>query len=216
MDESAFPWQADWYKKLIEKNKGAEASDFVRLYYMEHCMHTDCEIGNSGDHQHIVSYLGALHQGLLLLSDWVEKGTVPPDNSGYTMDGGQVIIPESAIDRKGLQPVVNLSSDGLTRVELAIGATAHFRAEIELPAGSGELEEVVWNFDGNDAFRLSGSFSDTWYLEDGTGRASAETEHVYSRPGTYYAIVRVSSNRTKGDIFTRVQNLAKVRVVVTQ
>ncbi len=51
MDESAFPWQADWYRSLIRKNAGADGDDIMRLWYMEHCMHTDCEEGNGGAHQ---------------------------------------------------------------------------------------------------------------------------------------------------------------------
>lgn len=89
MDESAFAWQADWYRKKIMEQSGTDGNGIMRLWMMEHCMHTDCEEGNGGDHQHIVSYLGALHQALLDLSDWVERGIEPPATSNYTMNGGQ-------------------------------------------------------------------------------------------------------------------------------
>ena len=88
MDESAFPWQADWYCGMVRKNTGTDCEEAMRLWYMENCMHTDCEEGNGGDHQHIVSYLGALYQALLDVSDWVERGIAPAESSGYDMDGG--------------------------------------------------------------------------------------------------------------------------------
>ena len=28
-----FPWQADWYRRKIESVKGADAADWVRLWY---------------------------------------------------------------------------------------------------------------------------------------------------------------------------------------
>jgi hypothetical protein len=53
----------------------------------------------------------------------------------------------------------------------------------------------------------------------GTGRARVElsARHAYGAPGTYFAVLRVTSQR-EGDPATpygRVQNLSRVRVVVT-
>lgn len=36
------------------------------------------------------------------------------------------------------------------------------------------------------------------------------------QPGTYFAVVRVISNRNPGDAFTRLRNLSRARVVVEQ
>lgn len=48
MDESAFPWQADWYRRMVEQNAGGNADDRFRLWCMGNCMHTDCAEGNGG------------------------------------------------------------------------------------------------------------------------------------------------------------------------
>lgn len=215
MDESAFPWQGDYYRRLVEReNPDRESKDLVRLWYMEHCMHTDCEEGNGGDHQHIVSYLGALHQGLLDLSDWVERGIEPALSTNYVMDGAQVIVPKTAAQRGGIQPVVTLLSDGEIRKEIRAGEEVAFQAAIELPKGSGELDEVTWDFEASDSFMPSGTVSSVVWNDEGIGTATAETSFTFTKPGTYFPVIKVASNRNAGDIFTRIRNQARMRVVV--
>lgn len=212
MDESAFPWQADWYRHEVEKKTEGDIDDHFRLWYMDHCMHTDCEEGNGGDHQHIVSYLGALHQALLDLSDWVERGVAPAQTSNYRMDGGQVLIPDTAGERKGIQPVVHLSVEGEKRVEVRVGETVPFTAEIETPEGTGLVETALWDFEATNQFTEEGFVE----LEKAGQAARAMASHVFKKAGTYFPVVKVSSNRTKGDAFTRVMNQDRVRVVVTE
>ena len=186
-----------------------------RLYFMEHCMHTDCEEGNGGDHQHIVSYLGALYQALLDLSDWVEHKKQPRQTSGYQMNGGEVLMPATAKERRGLQPVVRLSANGSTgKVIVKAGEAVSFHVEVELPEGSGDLEEVTWSFEGSDEFVAEGAVSTTVWEEDQTATASADTVHIFEKPGTYFPVVRASSNRHFGDPFTKVRNMDRIRVIV--
>lgn len=216
MDESAFPWQGDYYRRMIEEeHPDQEGKELVRLWFMEHCMHTDCEEGNGGDHQHIVSYLGALHQGLLDLSDWVERGIEPACSTNYEMDEAQVIIPKNAAERGGIQPVVTLLSDGEIRKEIKVGETVDFRALIELPKGSGDLEEVTWDFEAANTFLPWGTVSPVIRDGEGIGTATAEASFTFTKPGTYFPVVKVASNRTPGDIFTMIRNQARMRVVVS-
>lgn len=227
MDESAFPWQADWYREKIRdycRETGKNLDDVMRLYYMEHCMHTDCQEGNGGDHDHIVSYLGALHQALLDLSDWVERGIAPVPTTGYSMDGGQVLLADGAAKRRGVQAVVNLCAEtaGQTsatgRIEVKAGEPVHFIAEVEIPARGGNLEESSWGFENNGIYlaaeQVGGHISPTTWLSDGTGRATAEATHTFTRPGTYFVVAKIATNRTPGDLFTRIRNQARMRVVV--
>ncbi|MDO4285071.1 MAG: hypothetical protein Q4C60_07010 [Eubacteriales bacterium] len=212
MDESAFPWQADWYRGLIrEKAGGAEIEDRTRLWYMEHCMHTDCEEGNGGDHQHIVSYSGALYQALLDLSDWVERGVQPAASSGYTMEGGKVHIPESAAERKGVQPVVSLTADGAQKREIRIGETVEFTACVQLPEGGGEVELMLWDFEGSGEFLPGGEIT----ARDGSS-VTIVNRHTFHRSGTHFPVVKIASNRNAGDVFTRIYNQVRVRVIVTE
>lgn len=212
MDESAFPWQADWYRRMVEKNKGGNADDSFRLWYMDHCMHTDCAEGNGGDHQHIVSYLGALNQALLDVSAWVEKGIEPAPNSSYTLDGGQVYVPDTADERKGIQPVVHLTVEGGKKIEARTGETVVFSAEIEVPEGIGMVEDVCWDFEATNEFTEGGMLT----LEKEGKAASVVIGHVFEKPGTYFPVIKVASNRTPGDMFTKVMNQDRVRVVVTE
>lgn len=214
MDESAFPWQADWYRRMVEKNAGGNADDRFRLWYMDNCMHTDCEEGNGGDHQHIVSYLGALYQALLDVSAWVEKGVEPAPNSRYRLDGGQVVIPEKAKERRGIQPVVELNVEGEKCAKVRVGETVVLTAEIELPDGAGTVEEVRWDFEGTNCFAEGGIMTpDDREAETG---ARAVNAHVFEKPGIYFPVVKVSSNRTPGDAFTKVMNQDRVRIIVEQ
>lgn len=213
MDESAFPWQADWYRREIEKNAWPQTvDDFFRLWYMDNCMHTDCEEGNGGDHQHIVSYLGALHQALLDLSDWVERGIAPAQTSGYTINGGQVLIPDTAMERKGIQPVVHLYVEGEKRASVKVGETVVLTAEIQVPDGCGVVETVCWDFEATDQFIEEGIVTP----EDGGQKARAVAGHVFKKAGTYFPVVKVASNRTPGDRFTKVMNQDRVRIVVIE
>ena len=213
MDESAFPWQADWYRSEVIKNMapGTNGEEVMRLWYMENCMHTDCEEGNGGDHQHIVSYSGALTQALLDLSDWVERGIVPASSTGYEMDCGSVLVAEHAAERKGIQPVVSMTVDGFDKKVIRPGESVTFDVTVELPAGSGDVEKMLWDFEGTDAFGQGGSIDGV--SEDGSVVTISNT-HVFETPGTYFPVVKIACNRSKGDIFTSIYNQDRVRVVV--
>lgn len=214
MDESAFPWQADWYRKEVERHTQGSADDSFRLWYMDHCMHTDCEEGNGGDHQHIVSYLGALHQALLDISDWVERGIVPAATTSYEIADGQVLVPEAANERKGIQPVVHLSVEGQKKAVVKPNETVVFEAQIEVPKGTGKVESVCWDFEATNCFSEASEGFVTMQKDGEAARAVAS--HVFKKPGTYFPVVKVASNRMPGDRFTRVMNQDRVRIVVTE
>ena len=209
MDESAFPWMADWFRNLVKADTGTDGEEKMRLWYMENCMHTDCGEGNGGDHQHIVSYLGALYQALLDLSDWVERGVEPAPSSIYTMDGGQVVIEETAKERKGIQPVVTLTANGRERAEVKAGEEFTLNARIDVTEGGGEVEEIAWDFTASDTFLPGGKII---LRKDG---ADVTHSYTYDKPGTYFPVIKAASNRMPGDEFTRVRNQARVRVIVT-
>ena len=228
MDESAFPWQADWYRNAVIRHlaPGTDGESVMRLWYMENCMHTDCQEGNGGDHQHVVSYIGALTQALLDLSDWVERGIPPAHTSGYTMDGGAVRIAPTAAERKGVQPVVSLTAQRMRdsaaesgepaperadRIVVRPGERVLFCAAVELPEGSGPIEEILWDFEGTDEFLPGGMI-----LDETEHLTEAANTHVFRRPGTWFPVVKAAVNRNKGDLYTRIYNLARVRVIVEE
>ena len=210
MDESAFPWQADWYRQRVKEALGDNTDDSFRLWFMDNALHDDRY--TTTDELHLISYLGALHQALLDLSDWVENGTVPAETSVYAVENGQMVVPATADERKGVQPVIRLKVNGGEAAHISCGEAAYFNADVSLPAGTGKLTSAEWSFEG-EGYTDEGTFSGM--SADG---ASATVEAVYhfNKPGTYFAVLRVKAQRhgNAGCIFTQVKNLCRVRVVV--
>ncbi len=209
MDESALPWQADWYRSEVAKHCGGDVEDHMRLWYMENCMHTDCTEGNAGDHQHIVSYGGALKQALLDVSDWVERGIAPPETSVYSVDNGCVTVPAKAAQRKGVQPTVTLTANGGEKAVVRAGETVSFAGTMEIPERGGSFAGTLWDFEASGQFQECGN---AVCREDGSVSISAQ--HCFTRPGVYFPVMRAAANRTPEDPSTRIWNVARVRVVV--
>jgi hypothetical protein len=213
LDESAYPWQPDWYRTKIKEHLGEKESEHFRLWYMDNAMHDDQ--AKTVDELHLISYLGALHQALLDVSDWVERGITPPDGTEYTVTDGQVYVPLKAKERKGLQPVVELRVNGDKYAEVTVGEPVYFTAKIDVPTDTGKLTSAEWSFEGETDYLVKTGFTNI--NEDGTV-ATIKTEYSFSQPGTYFPVVRVKSNRygDVSDIFTQVKNLSRVKVVVKQ
>jgi hypothetical protein len=225
-DREAFPWQADWYRSKVQDNLGDKLNDHFRLWYTDHALHGDISVED--DPTRTVSYLGVLQQALLDLSAWVEKDIAPAATTNYTIEDGQVIVPQTANKRKGIQPVVTLMANGGKRTEIKVGQSVTFTAEVEVPEKMGKIVAAAWNFEGlskevekrsgwsfenSDEFPVAAKISP----ENKTGsKATIKTTYQFSKPGTYFPTLRVASQRD-GDgktPYTRIQNLDRVRVVV--
>lgn len=203
-DREAFPWQGDWYRSQAKKHLGTAVDDNYRLWYTDRALHGD-EAGQE-DPSRTVSYLGVLQQALLDLSDWVERGIAPSPSTNYTIENGQVIVPESAIGRAGIQPVAALTVKGKKRADITAGKRVKFKVEMEVPVHTGEIVGVEWDFDGDGTFEQSSTAK----------KGKAKVRHQFDHPGTYFTTVRVSSQR-RGDVqtpYTRIYNLDRVRIVV--
>lgn len=211
LDESAFPWQADWYRHKVKKALGDKMDDQFRLWFIDRTMHHDSN--QVLDNNYYVSYLGVLHQALRDLSAWVERGITPPDSTDYEVIDGQVIVSPTAVDRRGIQPVITLTVNGSERADVSVGEDVSFLAEIELPKGTGKIVSVKWNFDDGEASSIEGTFSQV--TADGT-RGVVKASYSFEKPGTYFPVLHVSSNREGNakDLYTQIKNLARVRVVV--
>lgn len=208
LDREAFPWQADWYRARVAEHFGDAIDDHFRLWYVDNGLHGD-ESERQEHPTHSISYLGVLHQALRDVSAWVERGIVPPASTSYTVVDGQVMVPASADERRGVQPVVHLSVDGDSRADVEAGAEVVLRAEIDVPTRAGKVVGVEWDLDG------SGTFATSDPVEP-AARVTAERRHAFMESGTHFVTVRVTSQRD-GDSSTpyaRLQNLARARVVV--
>jgi hypothetical protein len=205
-DQDAFPWQADWYASKVRTALGSRFNDNFRLWFVDHALHGDVE--QQSDPTHTVSYVGVLQQALRDLSAWVEKDVAPPASTSYKVVDGQVQVPPSAAGSNGIQLVIALTANGAARAEVAVGQPVTLSAVIEVPANTGRLVAVEWSVEGTRDFSPAEFSRDT--------RATVKTTHAYSKPGTYYAVLRATSQR-QGDSksrYARIDNLARVRVVV--
>lgn len=219
MDESTCPWCGDWYRNTVIKEQGDENN--FRLYYMDRCMH-----GNVSwlENNMVTNYMGALHQALLDISDWVERGKEPLAGSSYQLVDGQIILPENAKERRGMQCVPVLLANGKTCAYVKVGEKVHFEAKAVVPEGAGIVTAMDYDVTSDNTlsipkhpltvFQNKGNF--TTDIEEGLSVGKLEFDHAYEEPGTYFASVRVCTNR-KGDgkdYFTQVKNIGRVRVIV--
>ncbi|MBW8784483.1 MAG: hypothetical protein JF593_07560 [Novosphingobium sp.] len=226
MDVMAYPWSADWYRRQAQAKHGAGASDTFRLWFMDHADHgPDLSAYENGvgfgqvnhANDHIVGYLGEVEQALLDLDDWVAKGTRPPATTGYRVDAdNQIQVADTAANRHGVQPVLSLQAKGAAdasrtqKVDATTGEPVEFFVNAEAPPRAGNIVKVEWDFEGTGTFE-----ADTAVPPSRPAVALSRT-HAFAKPGTFFPVVRVTSQRASeaGRPFGMVQNLAGVRVVV--
>lgn len=223
LDESALPWHGDWYREAVRRHKGDETENCFRLYYNDNCIHGDiAEMGDDVDH--VVDYLGVLHQSLMDVAAWCEKGIAPVPDTVYTLEDGQLTVPFDADDRGGLQPVVHayVRSAGPGRadaqstawgkcVRVLAGDIVEFEAQINVPGETGIVTEAAWDYE------KTGNYTQA-VLErsDGGKKAIVHTTHVFHTPGTWFPTVKIKSNRygDAEDLYIQCKNLDRVRVIV--
>ncbi|MCW1429539.1 PKD domain-containing protein [Novosphingobium sp. JCM 18896] len=208
-DREAWPWQAVWYRDQVRKHYGAATDQHFRLWFTDHALHGD-SVGQE-DATHTVGYLGMLHQALRDLASWVEKGTPPPGSTRFSVTGDtQIVVPATASERRGIQPVVSLLANGSKRVEVGSGRPVRLTGTIAVPPGAGSLIAAQWDLDG------SGSFASSSPIERNATKATVTLSHSFAQPGTYFVTLRGISQR-QGDATTpyaRLQNLDRVRIIV--
>jgi len=217
-DEIAYPQQADWYRRRVASVLGNRLDDQYRVWFTDHAMHQDPAVMPRVDvHPHrttrIINFRGVLEQALRDVSAWVEHGIAPPPSTVYELDDGQIRLPATAKVRRGIQPAVELTANGVMRAEVAVGETVEFSAFSEVPPGAGTIIAAEWDFEG------SGDFPITEFLtnEDMSYTSMRFTrEYSFAMPGTYFPALRVTAQRL-GQVdnpYGRIINLGRVRVVV--
>jgi hypothetical protein len=206
MDIDAYAWQADWYRSLVKSAKGDGFEDNFALWFVDRAHHENPL--TPLQRTQVASYGGALQQALRDLALWVETGKRPAETN-YEVVDAQVLVPDSAAGRGGVQPVVELLANGSARAEVKAGEQVDLTAVVEAPPGAGKVVAAEWDFAGAGSFTPAG-------IGAPAERIALSASHVYSAPGTYFAVLRVASQR-EGDPRTpygRVLNLARARIVV--
>lgn len=210
MDEQAYPWQADWYRRKIESVHEGNVEQYCRLWYFDNTLHGDSE--KDADNLHVVTYLAGLKQALIDLAAWVEKGIEPLPSSNYKIDVGCVKISESATERGGIQPVVHLTVNSNKCVHVKAGQGVCFHAKAEVPEGAGKLISMEWNFEGESIFEEINNME----LSVDGNKESGKVMHTFDKPGIYFPVVRVKSERngSRKNFFTQIKNIDRVKIIV--
>jgi hypothetical protein len=207
-DVDALPWHADWYSKRVKAALGATAfAQNYRLYYNDHADHLEAPVTGVRA-TYLVDYYGLVEQALRDLSAWVETGKPPADTTRYEVRSAQILVPDNAAVRRGIQPTVDLTVRGGASADAGIGQRVLLTAKAQTPPGGGKIVATEWDCDGDGSYTpVSVS------VPKSTLRVSSVCS--YSKPGTYYPALKVTSERDgKLGPFARVQNLDRVRVVV--
>ena len=209
-DREALPWQADWYRERVREHLGAETDNHFRLWYTDHALHGDGS-NRLEDPTRVVSYNGVLQQALTDLALWVEQDVAPPQSTHYRIEDGQVIVPQTAAQRHGVQPVPTLKANGGERADVAAGQPVKFTATVEMPPNAGKIVAADWDFEGARTFPVLAQTP-----KSPSGRLTLNVDYTFDKPGTYFPTLRVVGQR-QGDpnnAYARITNLARVRVVV--
>ncbi len=207
MDIDALAWFADWYRSRVKAELPSRFDDDFALWFVDHTQHDNP--ASAIARAHTVPLTGALQHGLRDLARWVEQG-VKPSETRYRVADGQVEVPDTAGERLGVQPVVHLAVNGSQRAEIGSGEAVSFSGTADV-LGSGKIVAAEWDFEG------TGDFSSTPEIGEPAGHIEVDAVHTYAARGTYFAALRVTSQREghAGSPHCRLQNLARVRVVVT-
>jgi len=218
LDVEAYPWSVDWYHQQVRAIRGGDTDDDFRVWFMDNCDHNPTTRTVAAE-AHIVSYDGEMQQALLDLDAWVAGDISPPSSTNYRVTArSQIELPESAAARGGVQPTVRLvvatgnegSEDADVVAHVNAGDALTFTATADLPAGTGSIVSVEWDFESTGSYPVRSDVA-------GAAPIDVAETHTYTQPGTHFAVVRVTARRD-GDAhspFRRIQNVARARIVVS-
>ena len=105
---------------------------------------------------------------------------------------------------------MTLKANGRERADVGVGEPVSFVADITMPAGTGKVVAAEWDLLGAGDYPVAGR------LTAPGSSVSVKTTYSYSKPGTYFPVLRATSQREGHGRtpYARVQNLGRVRVVV--
>jgi hypothetical protein len=212
-DPLSYPYVASFYAGEVQKALGAKkAAQMFRVYYNDNSSHGAMGIIPGKLGIGLVGIAGILDQALLDLAAWVEHGKTPLPSTRYKVDAmTQVIVPEKASQRFGLQPVVHLSANGGMHADVGINQPVNLTGEIEMPPRAGKILQYDWYVGTGDSYEPATKLAQP--------KAAVEVSRTvtFDKPGDYTVTLRTFAQRDgvgDTDSTTLLQNLARVGVSV--
>jgi hypothetical protein len=213
-DSSLWPPQGVIYEQAVRAAKGASADDHFCLRWTENAEHMPPFLIPAAPNRAAATWLidsnPIIEQGLVDLIAWVEQG-IRPVGTNYTYADGQVVLPPTAAERLGIQPVVTVVAGGGSRCEVSVGEPVRIEATAEVPPGAGTVIAIEWDLDGSGTYPVS-----VEGIDGRSAHVATSITHRFDEPGTWFVTARVTSHRD-GDVNAtscRVTNVAQARVVV--
>jgi hypothetical protein len=212
-DGNSYPYVASYYAGQVKRALGAKkAEQMLRLYYQQNGFHgtfLDPLPGKFGTMTAATG--GTLHQVLLDLADWAEKGIAPRPSTRYAVDRmNQVVVPASSFARGGHQPSTELTVNGGKRAEVGVNQPVTLTGRIEMPPGSGQVVQYDWYL-GTPDFK----FEPAVKLATPKPKMLVSQTVSFEKPGEYMITLRATGQRDgKQDSTTPLVNIDRVRVVV--
>ena len=205
-DREAFAWQADWYAGKVREHLGADVDKHLRVWMVDRALHADVSAQELPTHT--VPYLGVVHQALRQVAAWAENGAEPAPSTRYEVVDGQVQITDPH-HPGGVQPVVALTVGGAERTEVAVGAEVEFQMSASAVDAESRIVEVRWDLDGSGGFAVGGGVPPASVVDQ-------SIRHTFTEAGTHFVTVKVTTQQHGDPVtpFARVDNLARVRIVV--
>jgi hypothetical protein len=219
LDTQVWPTTIAPYRQMIQDNLGDRADDHFRLWFVENAPHGTPEfLGPALTPEkdpgvwrsRLVSYDGVTAQALRDVVRWAEDDVPPPHYRGFSGLGrdNQLTLPSTAAERGGVQPVVSATANGGLRADVKIGENVSFLGKAEQPPGMGTIVHAEWDFEGRGAF-------EPLDVDGSSTAVELKRDHAYTAPGTYFASFRVGAYREGTTTGPTTDNLARVRVVVS-
>jgi hypothetical protein len=198
-DNLSWPIINSSYAEMIRRRLGAAKADQMMRFYMH----------DNGRHALGGGEPGIFQQSVQDLMAWAEKGIAPPPSTSYTIRNGQVIPPDNAAERGGLQPVMSLTANGTSRATVGVNQPVALAAKLEMPPKTGQIVQYGWTIDGK---------ADPMTVVDKPQTlVEVSRTMTFDKPGSY--LVRLTVNGQRDGLVnppnqTLLQNWKEVRVIV--
>lgn len=224
-DQLSWPIFNVGYAERVAKALGPDkANGIMRLYVHE-----------NGSHAEGGGAPGVFQQSMQDMVAWVERGVEPPRSTQYKVHKGQVILPEKASERRGLQPVMSLAVNGSDRAEVGVKKPVKIKARVEMPPETGLIVKYSWSITSADkAVTLTEKPQDTGavekyslimgdaeeattVLEKPQQQVSVERTLSFPEAGTYMVRLTVHGQRDgliKPSNRTLLENFRDIQVIV--